>query len=130
MIRAPGQKHRMNEPTIKVTGNVLTFSEDTKKRNPHLFMGGVERPFTQQNLARALDGKRPKRKGGKGSVVISLVRYGRRHMDDDNLAGLFKPLRDAIAASLGVDDGDPRIKWEYGQIETRGHCGTAVRIEG
>ena len=119
----------MNEPSITVTGRKLAFSEAVRKANPHIFMGGVERPFTQQNLARALDGKPSKRSQGPRSVVVSLVRYGRRKLDDDNLAGSFKPLRDAIASSLGIDDGDPRMRWEYGQIETRGQCGTAVRIE-
>jgi hypothetical protein len=100
-----------------------------KALNPHLFVGSVEEPFTQPNLARALDGQRPAHQASEGCVVVSLVRYGRRRLDDDNLAGGFKPLRDAIARSLDMDDGDRRLRWEYGQIETRGEQGTAVKIE-
>ena len=44
--------------------------------------------------------------------------HGRRRLDDDNLAGALKPLRDAIAASAGLDDGDPRIRWQCGQVRT------------
>lgn len=100
-----------------------------KRLNPHLFVGGVEKPLTQPNLKEALDRGRKAQKRGTQSLVISLVRYGRLRLDDDNLAGGFKPLRDAIARSLDVDDGDSRIRWQYGQIETRGQEGTAVRIE-
>ena len=40
-----------------------------------------------------------------------------------------KPLRDAIAAELGMDDADPRIRWQYGQTETRGAEGVLVMVE-
>lgn len=50
-------------------------------------------------------------------------------MDDDNLAGGCKPLRDAIAESLGVDDGDPRVEWEVEQVQTRGREFVLVRVE-
>lgn len=39
-----------------------------------------------------------------------------------------KPLTDAIAASLGVDDADPRLSWEYGQQQTRGEEGVFVKV--
>ena len=97
--------------------------------NPHLFMGGVETRLTKPSLARALDNCNEKCKGGKGSVVVSLCAYRRRILDDDNNVASCKPLRDAIAASIGIDDGDSRIKWEYGQIETRGQQGVMVKIE-
>lgn len=38
-------------------------------------------------------------------------------------------MRDAVAAWLGIDDGDPRVRWEYGQVETRGAQGVLVKIE-
>lgn len=50
-------------------------------------------------------------------------------MDSDNLAGGLKYLRDAIAESLGLDDADRFIVWEYHQVETRGAEGVAVKIE-
>jgi hypothetical protein len=48
-------------------------------------------------------------------------------MDGDNLAGAFKALRDKAARLLGVDDGDPRVEWRYGQRASR-EPGVEVRI--
>lgn len=47
-------------------------------------------------------------------------------MDGDNLQMGFKGLRDGIAARLGVDDADPRIRWEYAQ--EKGVWGARVEI--
>lgn len=47
--------------------------------------------------------------------VVRLTRIGAKALDSDNLAGSFKAVRDAIARRLGIDDGDPRIKFEYSQ---------------
>lgn len=49
-------------------------------------------------------------------------------MDGDNLANALKPVRDEIADWIGVDDGDSRIRWEVGQVETRGAIGVAIII--
>jgi hypothetical protein len=46
--------------------------------------------------------------------VVTLTHVGPR-MDDDNLAGAFKGLRDAVAGWLRVDDGDGRVAWRYDQ---------------
>lgn len=100
-----------------------------KKLNPHLFMGSVEKQLTQQNFTAALDSKRRRCKTGKSRLVISLVSYRRKLLDDDNLEGGLKPLRDAIAASIGIDDGDSGLVWKYGQIQTDGQQGTAVKID-
>lgn len=114
---------------IKVTGRELTFSKSTLARNPHLGLGGLEPAKPQQVVARALDNGVPPRESRAIRLVISLTRFGRRKLDDDNLAGAFKPLRDKIAKDLGVNDADSRVRWECGQVETRGRCGVMVRIE-
>lgn len=62
-------------------------------------------------------------------LVVSLIGLRRRPLDDDNFNGACKHLRDAIAASLGIDDGDKRICWQYQQLQTRGSEGVLVRIE-
>lgn len=49
--------------------------------------------------------------------VVTLVRVAPRELDDDNLASGFKALRDGIAARLGVDDRDPRVRFVYGQTK-------------
>ena len=65
--------------------------------------------------------------GPRFRVCIVSVRLG--ILDRDNLTGGAKHLRDRIAESLGLDDRDDQIVWEYGQVQTRGRRGTMVRIE-
>lgn len=36
-------------------------------------------------------------------------------LDDDNLSGSLKGVRDEVAKWLGVDDADPRVKFAYDQ---------------
>jgi hypothetical protein len=36
-------------------------------------------------------------------------------MDGDNSIGSLKAVRDGVADALGIDDGDPRLTWEYRQ---------------
>jgi hypothetical protein len=103
--------------------------ETIKKLNPHLFVGGVEQSFSKPVASQALDSSRSKCKEGKGRVVISLIRYGARELDSDNLSGSLKPLRDGISATIGIDDGDKRLIWQYSQITTKGHPGVMVTIE-
>ena len=43
--------------------------------------------------------------------------------------GATKALRDAIAASLGCDDGSERLHWQYSQVHTTGDEGCLVKIE-
>lgn len=117
----------MNDPVIKVTGRTLQLSESVRRLNPDL--GAVAQPEPKQPAPRSLEQGQQKLQGGKVSVVVSLIRFGSRDLDSDNLAASFKPLRDAIAYTLGVDDGDPRVRWQYGQTETRGEHGALVRVE-
>lgn len=58
-----------------------------------------------------LKGKKPP----KPPMDVFLTRVAPRFMDTDNLVGSFKHCQDAIAAWLGLDDGDKRIVWHYGQ---------------
>lgn len=48
-------------------------------------------------------------------VIVKLTRIGQKRLDDDNLRPTLKAVRDCVAAWLGCDDADPRIRWEYGQ---------------
>ena len=50
-----------------------------------------------------------------GHAEIRLTRVAPRGLDSDNLAGALKAVRDGVADALGVNDGDPRITWLYGQ---------------
>ncbi len=55
-------------------------------------------------------------------IVVKLTRVAPRMLDDDNAIGGMKHVRDAVAEWLMVDDGDPRITWEYAQ--RKGEPGT------
>ena len=106
-------------------------SDTFKRLNPHLFgVGAVEAGEPKPIVASALVGGGAQRqKSGAVLVRISLVAHRRRLTDDDNNTGSFKPLRDAIARSIGIDDGDARIAFECGQVETKGQEGVTVKIE-
>lgn len=58
-----------------------------------------------------MDAKRPPL-----PVVVRLVRIAPRSLDDDNLQGVFKAIRDGVADAYGIDDKDrSRIRFEYDQ---------------
>jgi hypothetical protein len=46
---------------------------------------------------------------------VHMKRVAPRKLDDDNLRGALKSIRDQIAHDLGLDDRDPRIVWMYEQ---------------
>ena len=48
-------------------------------------------------------------------LTVTLTRVAPRMLDDDNLRGSLKSIRDGIADRLGIDDRDPRVKWKYAQ---------------
>ncbi|TAM22383.1 MAG: hypothetical protein EPN60_16960 [Nevskiaceae bacterium] len=66
--------------------------------------------------------------GIQAPCVITLTRVspGTRPMDDDNLPGALKAIRDGIADRIGIDDGDPRLTWRYAQ--RKGPWGVEVCI--
>lgn len=110
--------------------NFDNASESFKRLNPSLFSVGAVAPAQPKpGGLRSAPAKDAVEKGGSFRLVVSLVSFRRQLLDDDNLNGSCKHLRDAIATSLGLDDGDQRIRWEYGQIESRGRAGVAVKIE-
>ena len=62
-------------------------------------------------------------------LVVSFVCFRSRPCDDDNLQFGCKWLRDAIANSIGIDDGDKRFRWQYHQLKTDGPEGVSVTIQ-
>ena len=80
------------------------------------------RPALERNLS-----------GGSGreeslGVVVSIIAVRNKACDADNSRNGYKPLQDAIAQSLAIDDGSERIRFDYGQIQSAGPEGTIVRI--
>lgn len=86
--------------------------------------------ITQQNALPALVEKPQARRVRKGrvAIVVTIISYRPGELDEDNLIAGAKPLRDSIAKSLGLDDADKRLRFEYGQFQTRGATGTHVLI--
>lgn len=48
-------------------------------------------------------------------IVVTLTRYSAGTLDDDNLIGACKAIRDGIADWLRIDDADPRVRYVYEQ---------------
>lgn len=47
--------------------------------------------------------------------IVNLTRFGKKKLDDDNLIGSLKHVRDGIADALGVNDGSDKISFKYDQ---------------
>lgn len=60
---------------------------------------------------------------------VRITRIAPRELDDDNLHGACKHVRDGVADALGLkSDRDPRVSWEVAQ-ERGGKGVYAVRVE-
>lgn len=119
------------EPRNQIPQNV---TESVRRRNPHLYgdkVGGLEAGKPKPTTVQALDGGKPKQKSGARSleIVVTFTTHRARELDDDNAVGSLKPLRDAIAEHIGIDDGDKRVRWQYAQVVTKGKEGVHVTIE-
>lgn len=63
-------------------------------------------------------------------LTVALTRVAPRQLDDDNLRGALKGVRDEVAAMLGVDDRDPVVTWQYAQRKGKPkEWAVEVRIE-
>ena len=49
-------------------------------------------------------------------IKITLTRIAPRKLDSDNLQSGFKSVRDGVSDWLVINDGSPRLTWEYAQI--------------
>ena len=61
-------------------------------------------------------------------IEVRLVRLAPGLLDDDNLRGALKAVRDAVAAWIGIDDRNPIASWGYDQTRAPQHV-YRVRIE-
>ncbi len=114
-------------------GDFKNASESFKRRNPHLFgaVGGLQDSIPKPDPIPALDQKSKACKRSARGVVIGvhIISVRKRILDSDNMQAGSKGLRDAIAETLGCDDADARLQWEYHQIKTTGREGTIVNIQ-
>lgn len=104
-----------------------------KQKSPHpLPFYSVETSCPKPVEARPLDEGKEKRGRSKVGMVkcrVRLTAFRKRLLDPDAVAFACKPLTDTIADSLGIDDADPRVAWEWSQVQTRGVEGVVVTIE-
>jgi hypothetical protein len=108
-------------------------SDSFKKLNPHLCYSacGLETSKPKSTASQTLVSGDKKRKSGKSrvAVIITLIGVGRTELDSDNFVAACKPLRDGIAKTLGINDADKRVQWQYGQIYSKGRRGILVTLE-
>jgi hypothetical protein len=48
-------------------------------------------------------------------LLVTITRVGPQRLDDDNLSGACKYVRDQIATAVGIDDGSELYTWKYEQ---------------
>lgn len=108
-------------------------SDSYRKLNPHVFggVGTVQTKVAKPTTSRSLDDRQPRVKKGKGGLVVrcTFVSLRRRLLDPDNLAGSTKHLQDAVCETIGWDDGDERIRFQYEQVLTTGVEGVLVKLD-
>lgn len=94
--------------------------------------GNIDRKHLQQESTRAfvlqaLRGGRLENASPTNKVAVTFTRLGPKDLDDDNCISSLKYVRDAVAKTLGSDDGPKApIRWRYYQERARA---VAVRIE-
>lgn len=71
----------------------------------------ARRAKTQRLAARVLCPRAPL------PATVLLTRHSAGTLDDDNLRGALKAVRDGIADAFGVPDNDPRLRFEYAQAK-------------
>ena len=107
------------------------------RHNMGAMAGPISQPHAGNGAQSPAPGEAPSKGGvGKGKrrtrptrrpVHVTLISVRKRPLDDDNLTAGMKPLRDCVAAWLGVDDGDPRVVWRVEQVQGKPE-GTVVLV--
>ena len=65
----------------------------------------------------------------KPTCIITLTRVAPRKLDDDNLRGALKAVRDGVASALRVDDATPLIAWRYRQEQKSKTYAVRIKME-
>jgi len=58
---------------------------------------------------------------------VTFTRISPRELDDDNLRGAMKSIRDEVALACGIDDRSKRYEWDY--LQERGAPAYRIRLE-
>ncbi len=95
-------------------------------------VGGLGADRAKPTALQALECDLQKPASGTQGVAlcVTCIAFRKRLLDQhDAVAYSFKPLTDAIAFTLSLDDADPRLRWEYHQVRTAGRTGVIVMVE-
>ena len=111
-------------PRVTVVAKGLRL-DATPNARTHWSATAKKRAREREVITRALAGITTP--AGPWRVVIT--RVGPRALDDDNRTASAKGCRDAVAAWLGVDDGDSCVAWEVRGEVARGYA-VRITIEG
>ena len=102
------------KPFLKIEAPIKTVSELNQRE--HWTVRNKRRVAQRKEVYYAWKvGVAGKRKLYNAPCTVKLTRLGVKMLDDDNLRGAFKYVRDQIAELLGMDDADDRLKFEYAQ---------------
>lgn len=106
---------------------IRTVSESNQREH---WAARARRRRKQRKDVHLLVGIMLRAEGLRAPCTVTLTRIAPRALDSDNLQGACKAIRDGVADALGVDDGDPRIRWEYGQRRGGAKAyGVEIRVE-
>lgn len=129
---------KFDEQILKEKG--YTQDKQGNWTKPNAFLGKLE-AGKHGKPARTLDNNKQKKPGStrgrtKGSrrkrppeIIVTMTAHLPRYMDDDNLGNALKPVQDALALWLSVDDRDWIVAWECDQTLTRGFEGVCVAVQ-
>ena len=67
---------------------------------------------------------------GPWCVRLTRLSSSAKPLDDDATPAALKAVRDAIAAALDVDDGEPAIAFAYAQERRKGPLGVRIEVWG
>lgn len=110
-LGVPGDRERLSDPELTIivplrTRSEMNLREHWSKRSRRM---ANHRAVAYLRLSAALMSVLPV------PAIVTMVRIAPRQLDDDNLRGALKGVRDGVADAFGLDDRDPRIRWRYEQ---------------
>lgn len=115
----------MIQPTVIFVTAPVDIRSESNLRQHHMVRH--RRTKAQHEAVQwSLRGVKPPQDASR--IVVTITRVGARKLDDDNLVGGCKFVRDAIARWIGIDDGNRIYQWVYNQRAQRGERKVEITI--
>lgn len=103
-------------------------SLDRLETRKHSKQTGAQASGSKAKQSRTQSRKKGHRRKRPPEIIVTMTAHISRYLDGDNLTNALKPIQDALALWVGVDDGEYVIAWECDQTLTRGDPGVCVVI--